>query len=638
MLRSKEDSESESLVSKEVPASSYTEEGGRTSAGDTHGDIREMDYVDTDVSVLSQFHEDAISQAGFGMFQWLLFFVVGLGLMADSIEIFSVAYILPSAEKELCMEDYQKGWLGGISFVGMMIGGIVWGNLADRMGRRRTLLSALCTNAIFAILTSFMPTYGLFMVSRLCSGIGVGGSLPIVFTYYCEFLDKKNRGRHLSWMLMFWAFGGVFVSVVAWGIIPKTGFSILVSHHLHFNSWRIFLIICAIPALLAIIGLCFLPESPRFLLEIGRDVEAMFVYQRIFKINNGHKPGVEYQLSELELPTRRCNHNRQSAVGKGIFTEFFEALEMFWSSFIQILFPPYTQITSVLLVVWITTSFGFYGLSIWFPEYIKKLDIEAYRGNSKTYANTTIESRTINYTLDNIHFQNMYFHNVNFSNIVINHCIFSNCSFTNSNFTRIRSSKTFFQNSDFDKVLFNDTDFYDYKFQNCFFHDTNISNLKTGCPIDFDINYKLSEIFLQNLITQLAIIPGNILSAYALDWLGRVRTMGTSLFLAGTSAFFIWFLDSKSAVVSFQAVFNFISISGWNAVDVITTEVYPAALRSTGYGFLSAISRLAAVLGNLTFGSFIGTSKAVPILTSAAVILLGSICSVKLPETKDALM
>ncbi|XP_076314637.1 synaptic vesicle glycoprotein 2A-like [Tachypleus tridentatus] len=104
-----------------------------------------------------------------------------------------------------------------------MIGGLVWGSLADKIGRRRTLLSSLTTNAVFSIITAFMPTYGLFMVTRLCSGIGIGGSLPIVFTYYSEFLSKKNRGRHLSWLLVFWAVGGVFVAIMSWTLIPRTG-------------------------------------------------------------------------------------------------------------------------------------------------------------------------------------------------------------------------------------------------------------------------------------------------------------------------------------------------------------------------------------------------------------------------------
>ena len=52
------------------------------------------------------------SQAGFGCFQWILLLVVGLGLAADTVELFVVAYVLPSAEVELCLDDFKKGWLG----------------------------------------------------------------------------------------------------------------------------------------------------------------------------------------------------------------------------------------------------------------------------------------------------------------------------------------------------------------------------------------------------------------------------------------------------------------------------------------------------------------------------------------------
>jgi hypothetical protein len=61
---------------------------------------------------------------------------------------------------------------GCITFLGMMVGGVVWGNLSDRMGRRRTLMSALGVNAVFSVIAAFMPTYGTFMTARFCSAVG----------------------------------------------------------------------------------------------------------------------------------------------------------------------------------------------------------------------------------------------------------------------------------------------------------------------------------------------------------------------------------------------------------------------------------------------------------------------------------
>ncbi|CAG0893508.1 unnamed protein product [Darwinula stevensoni] len=61
-------------------------------------------------------------------------------------------------------------------------------------------------------------------------------------------------------------------------------------------------------------------------------------------------------------------------------------------------------------------------------------------------------------------------------------------------------------------------------------------------------------------------------------------------------------------------------------------------LRTTGYGFLSAVCRIGGILGSLTFGSFIGISRAIPMVTTAGVLVVGAFAALKLPETKDVLM
>lgn len=53
--------------------------------------------------------------------------------------------------------------------------------------------------------------------------LSIGGSLPIVFAYFSEFLSREKRGEHLSWLCMFWMIGGIFASAMAWSIIPHYG-------------------------------------------------------------------------------------------------------------------------------------------------------------------------------------------------------------------------------------------------------------------------------------------------------------------------------------------------------------------------------------------------------------------------------
>lgn len=51
----------------------------------------------------------------------------------------------------------------------------------------------------------------------------IGGAIPIVYTYFTEFLQMDKRGEHLSWLCMFWMLGGLYASFTAWGIIPHYG-------------------------------------------------------------------------------------------------------------------------------------------------------------------------------------------------------------------------------------------------------------------------------------------------------------------------------------------------------------------------------------------------------------------------------
>ncbi|KAK2084199.1 Synaptic vesicle glycoprotein 2A [Saguinus oedipus] len=172
---------------------------------------------------LAQQYEAILRECGHGRFQWTLYFVLGLALMADGVEVFVVGFVLPSAEKDMCLSDSNKGMLGLIVYLGMMVGAFLWGGLADRLGRRQCLLISLSVNSVFAFFSSFVQGYGTFLFCRLLSGVGIGGSIPIVFSYFSEFLAQEKRGEHLSWLCMFWMIGGVYAAAMAWAIIPHYG-------------------------------------------------------------------------------------------------------------------------------------------------------------------------------------------------------------------------------------------------------------------------------------------------------------------------------------------------------------------------------------------------------------------------------
>lgn len=90
---------------------------------------------------------------------------------------------MPSAEVEFCILDNEKNWLGNITLLGLGVGALIWGGLADRTGRRKTLLSCLGVSGVFSVIAAFMPTYGPFMMARFCAAAGIGGALPSASRY-----------------------------------------------------------------------------------------------------------------------------------------------------------------------------------------------------------------------------------------------------------------------------------------------------------------------------------------------------------------------------------------------------------------------------------------------------------------------
>lgn len=155
-----------------------------------NSNIKELVPLDSDISdnegdkshLIAGSHDDGVyndyevvlSTVGFGLFH--LLFIAGFGLAngADAIEVLSISYTLPFLRlpTELGIVHWQTGLLSSTIFLGMLIGGYVWGGLADITGRRLTLIMSLFVNSIFAFASAFSPNFYVLLILRFFSGIG----------------------------------------------------------------------------------------------------------------------------------------------------------------------------------------------------------------------------------------------------------------------------------------------------------------------------------------------------------------------------------------------------------------------------------------------------------------------------------
>ncbi|XP_055792074.1 synaptic vesicle glycoprotein 2C-like isoform X2 [Salvelinus fontinalis] len=579
-----------------------------------------------DEEELAQQYELIMQECGHGRFQWQLFFVLGMALMSDGVEVFVVGFVLPSAELDMCVPNSGAGWLGSIVYLGMMMGAFFWGGLSDKVGRKQCLLIAMSVNGFFSFLSSFVQ--------------GIGGAVPIVFPYFAEFLAREKRGEHLSWLCMFWMIGGIYASAMAWLIIPHYGWSFSMGSAYQFHSWRVFVVVCALPCVCAVVALTFIPESPRFFLEMGKHDEAWMVLKQIHDTNMRARgePEKVFTVNRIKLPKHldelvEMQSDSANPVAKVLFRIRTE-LRGIWLTFMKCFNYPVRDNTIKLAIVWFTLSFGYYGLSVWFPDVIHHLQSDEYASRVKTHNNERIEDFTFNFTLENQIHTNGVFVNDRFISMKLKSVTFVDSTFQNCYFDDVSTVGSLFKNCSFVEAFFYNTDIDDSKLVGSRVINSSFHHNKTGCQMTFDDDYSAYWVYFVNFLGTLAVLPGNIVSALLMDKIGRLSMLGGSMVLSGISCFFLWFGTSESMMIFMLCLYNGLSISAWNSLDVVTAELYPTDRRGTGFGFCNAMCKLAAVLGNLIFGSLVGITKAIPILLASTVLVGGGLVGLRLPDTR----
>merc|ERR1711981_271268 len=224
---------------------------------------------------------EAVDYIGFGRFHAMLVVLCGFGWFSEISELVIMSFVAPQISKDFGLSPVEYGLLGSISFVGMAIGALFWGIMADRFGR---WIGFTCTTAmtfVFSLAQAFAPDYPTLLLFRILATIGVGGTLPVDYAHLVEFLPAKNRGRNMA-------------IVDGMGVFPALLFSSLLAY---FGTdaqgkanWRLILGVQSIPAGLFTILRFLIPESPRYQLNLSRLKETTQVLNRVAKMNRKSLP------------------------------------------------------------------------------------------------------------------------------------------------------------------------------------------------------------------------------------------------------------------------------------------------------------------------------------------------------------
>ncbi len=177
------------------------------------------------------------------------------------------------------------GWAKSCALVGCLLGALVSGGLSDRLGRKRLLLLAALLFTVSSLGTGLAASYQLFVGWRIIGGVAIGLASNLSPMYIAEIAPADTRGKMVSLNQLTIVIGILVAQLANWLIAQPTppgatAEQILASWNGQYG-WRWMFAATSVPSVLFLLGLLFVPESPRWLVRNRQDAKARAVLERI---------------------------------------------------------------------------------------------------------------------------------------------------------------------------------------------------------------------------------------------------------------------------------------------------------------------------------------------------------------------
>lgn len=224
---------------------------------------------------------------------FMITLVASLGGFLFGFDMAVVSGILPLLQKQFSLSAFQEGWFVSSALVGCIIGVAISGELSDRLGRKKPLILAALLFLLSALGCSLLPSLTGIIAARMLGGIGIGLASNVVPLYISEIAPARIRGRLVTYYQLAVTLGILVAYLTNSALLnyalahtnDVSGFmhTLLVS-----EVWRGMFGIGAIPAVLFVLGLFIVPESPRWLIQHHREGEATTILNRINNAIEAH--------------------------------------------------------------------------------------------------------------------------------------------------------------------------------------------------------------------------------------------------------------------------------------------------------------------------------------------------------------
>jgi AAHS family 4-hydroxybenzoate transporter-like MFS transporter len=210
-------------------------------------------------------------------------------LFLDGFDTQAIGFVAPALAREWGVTKVALGPVFSAGLFGLMIGALLFGPLADRVGRKKIIIVSTLAFGLGALVTAFAQDVSTLIVIRFLTGLGLGGAMPNAIALTSEFNPRRRRATMVMIMFCGFSVGAALGGLLAAALIPQFG-------------WRsVFVVGGVAPLLLAPILAVKLPESVRFL-ALARGFDAR-VAQLLLLVNPGavFAPATRFVVDEPKL-------------------------------------------------------------------------------------------------------------------------------------------------------------------------------------------------------------------------------------------------------------------------------------------------------------------------------------------------
>lgn len=260
-------------------------------------------------------------------------------MIGDGFDFASLAVAVPAILRNWHVTPRQMGVVFSVTFIGLLVGSLFYGWLADRFGRKFTIIFGTLNFGIPVLLTVWTTNPTELAVLRFIAGMGMGGIVPVAFTLVSDYAPRRARSSVTILTNAGYSIGAVLTGIAAAALIPRLGWQSL------------FVLGGAFSLIMAIVLTIALPESPRYLaLKHPGSPRLRTIVQRLMPDRTIEKDTIFVPGDLQEQQTKTGSKD----------------------NILQLFYGPRRTATILLWVLFIADSLGFFFLASWLPVVMER--------------------------------------------------------------------------------------------------------------------------------------------------------------------------------------------------------------------------------------------------------------------------